>query len=399
MLRDVRSLALLATLALPLFFVFGPHAAEAQEASSMRVCSAGGVATLDDSPVCRLENIKMTEEEVRGALDGKAFSASLEGSVLQLYGRSTEDAYPVRGGIVADLIRLGDSPYWFGAYTLERADEAMLLLMHPSGEAGGPPGFLPLRGPNAPVAPRYADPLEGQISTQVVPSAALNERRRIAVYSPPVPAGTKLDVMVMADGEAIEVVGRLVEPLIKSGSINPLLIVGVFSGPAALEGEPGVPVSDLRPADYLKGFPGALDRHSRFVTFFTAELPAYIRAHHPVNEDRASWTAFGQSDGGALVLQVAVAADQPYGSVLAASPSWHPVTADACEGRASPPKVIMAAGLYETTFRATADANQGVLAACGYDVATTIYVAGHTPDVSNTLLQEALPQIASESVP
>jgi enterochelin esterase-like enzyme len=356
----------------------------AQPAAAFPDCVPAGAYV---SPVCRISGERPTATSIAAILGGRPFAVDAEGDVLRLYGHGDYPAYPVRGGLAVDLQRVEDSDYWSGAWRLVKLDEAMLFFAHPSA-VGGPPGFVTWRGPAAPQGPQWADPLEGSIENRVITSEALGENRRVAVYQPNTPADAVLDVLVITDGEAIESVARLIEPLMSEGRLAPTLVVGVFSGPGAVDGPSARPVEDVRPADYLIDFPEAGDRHGRYLRFFTREVPVWIRAHYPVTFDTYGWAAFGQSDGAAFVLRAALG--EGYGRYIAASPAWRPIRPEECSKRDDGGEVIIAAGLYEPPFLATARQTLEALQACGYTVSVQEYAAGHTPDVPNNLLWRVL---------
>lgn len=357
----------------------------AQPADEYPMCPAAGSA---ETPVCRISGEAPSASAVAAILNGRPFAVEAEDETLRLYGQGDYPAYPVRGGLSVNLQRIAGSNYWSGTWRLAKLDEAMLLFAYPHSPEG-PPGFEPWRGHNAPEAPRWADPLRGSIDTQVITSEALGENRRVAVYQPEAPADAKLDVLVITDGEAIESVARLIEPLITEGRIAPTLVIGIFSGPGAIDGPSARPAADLRPADYLIDFSNAGDRHSRYLRFFTQETPAWIRTRYPVTVRSQGWTAFGQSDGAALVLRAALQGET-YDRFIAASPAWRAIRPEECAKQARPLEVIIAAGLYEPPFLATARQTQAALNACGYRVDLREFAAGHTPDIPNTLLWQVL---------
>lgn len=375
-----------------LLFGLARHA-DAQPAAEYPDCPPAGAA---NAPVCRVSEESPLATAVAAVLKGRPFAVEADGETLRLYGQGDFPTYPVRGGLAVDLVRIKGSDYWSGTWRLTKLNEAMLLFAHPQA-AEGPPGFVAWRGPEAPQGPQWADPLKGSIDTRVISSEALGEGRRVAIYRPDAPPDTKLDVLVITDGEAIESVARLIEPLIADGRVQPTLVVGVFSGPGAVDGASARPVADVRPADYLIDFPDAGDRHGLYLRFFTLELPAWVRANHPVTSGVHGWTAFGQSDGAALVLRAALRGEG-YDRFVAASPAWRAIRPDECANRERPSEVVMAAGLYEPPFLATARQTQGALQACGYRVSLQEYAAGHTPDIPNTLLWQVLSASATRTV-
>lgn len=80
-----------------------------------------------------------------------------------------------------------------------RVREALLDVAIIRGAAVTPP--VPIRGIDAPPAPRRAQPLRGTLVALELDSPALSEKRAVTIYVPPdIPPGRRLPVIYLADG-------------------------------------------------------------------------------------------------------------------------------------------------------------------------------------------------------
>ncbi len=87
------------------------------------------------------------------------------------------------------------------------------------------------RGPHAPPAPIVSDVLKGTLDVAEVASEALGTRRKLTTYIPPGHDRSRPSpVIYAADGESVREFARTLEPLITTGQVPHIILVGVHSG-------------------------------------------------------------------------------------------------------------------------------------------------------------------------
>ena len=114
------------------------------------------------------------------------------------------------------------------------------------------------RGPLAP-SERAMGPLsQGAIKTIELESAGLGKARRIAIYTPNAPPSTLAGypMILMADGQNAPEYAAILDRLIGEGVVQPILLVGVWSGVDEADKTPW----GLRGREYIKGSAACDDR-------------------------------------------------------------------------------------------------------------------------------------------
>jgi hypothetical protein len=126
------------------------------------------------------------------------------------------------------------------------------------------------RGPEALPAPARAEPLKGELKTFDFESKALGATRKVRVYVPPGHDRTKSYHVIYAtagnDG------AHVLEPLITSGKVPPLIVVAASSGEYLGDRAAGYdPKKGVRSMEYRTGEDP--ERYAKHETFFSANCP------------------------------------------------------------------------------------------------------------------------------
>ena len=174
------------------------------------------------------------------------------------------------------------------------------------------------RGPEAPSAPERAESLQGQISSYVIDSTALDEARDLTVYLPPGHDPTQqYPVVYAADGDLVSGFATILDPQVVDGSVPAVVVVGVhpakYAGTTAFYDR----AQDLRAQEYLMGEnPERFQAHERFFVYEVSDWAEQTLGASNHREERA---VFGFSNGGGFAVSMGVRHPEHYGTVLAFS--------------------------------------------------------------------------------
>jgi enterochelin esterase-like enzyme len=256
--------------------------------------------------------------ERRAAAEADAWA---DGDELTFVYQGTAEAVDLAGGLHLPMERVPGGDLW--ALTVRVADLQRAVISYmflPRGVAGPPAFFTPTewRGPDAPPATRRSHPLRGEIATHTIASAALGEDRKLTVYLPPGHGTARPSAVVYAaDGEAVPAFASMLEPVLLDGSLPPVALVGLHSGPAGGTRAAGNPVVDLRAQEYLTGHDDR--RFAAHERFFVSEVVPWAEAQFAVATNPARRAVFGFSNGGAFATTMGVRHPALFGSILAFS--------------------------------------------------------------------------------
>jgi enterochelin esterase-like enzyme len=304
-----------------------------------------------------------------------------DGDTLTFFHRGEAERVSVLfGGDLQQLRRLPDSDVWVLSLQRPRLQEAVLsyaILPHRADEdplRGRPFAFKTWRGSKAPPAPERADPLKGVVRTVEFDSQSLVAKRRVRVYLPPdFDRARSCPTVYATDGRDV---APVLEPLITSGKVPPLVVVAAASG--GYLGGPGGhdPKKDLRAMEYLPGIDD--DRFARHEKFFCEELAAWAEREFGASATRGKRAVFGTSNGGRFAVEMGLRHPDRFGHVFAFSVAGRRELKPL--GRAEqPPHFHLAAGIWEGPFlqitREVADA----LSRKGIPSTLTTRVGGHDP--------------------
>jgi len=273
--------------------------------------------------LCRV-NRDWTIEELQEQLNGHQTAVWRDGDTLNFAYKGRVDDVMLMGGISTSLIPVGNSDYWIA--TLRIKDLRRAMITYGFYELRGdrlslvPDSTGIWRGPRAPEYPEVSYPLDGYIFSTFLYSPALDETRQVTVYFPPnYERGQEYPVIYMPFGQAVHSYAQVAEPLIKDGTIPPMLIVGAHSAPFE-----STRVRYIE--EYVLGRNDeAYDAHEQF---FTQELRRWAELSWGASEDPANRALFGFNYGAVFAGNTGVRQPDLYGHVMMFS-AWNRPTVHA----------------------------------------------------------------------
>ena len=288
--------------------------------------------------------------ELRGRVGLGHHAIWAEGDILHVLWRGDADQVTLSGGIMAPMWPVPDADgLWEASLRVRRLDESVITLSVRALAAtdlpfGGPPADgLTWRGPLAPGEDSRDQPLAGEVEEHILQSAALRADRTVTVYVPPAGlTGGPLAGCVLADGEATLSFAQALEPVLLSGAVPPVLLVGVHNAVAAGDGRER---SELRGQEYVPGHEPT--RFAAHLSFVTDEVIPWATARFPVGGD-GPWIAAGFSNGAAWAIGAAQRRPDVFGGVAALSAG---VVPQRVAGPSRAVRHYLAAGTLEEGFR------------------------------------------------
>ncbi|CAN5509744.1 hypothetical protein BH10PLA2_BH10PLA2_03080 [soil metagenome] len=287
----------------------------------------------------------------------------------------------VVGGETKKLHRLPESDVW--TITLERPglQKGVFTYSLIPGNKGEPPfkrgeKLKPntWRGPDAPSAPALTKLLQGTVKNIDFPSKSLSGTRKVNVYLPPKHDKTQPTAVIYAtDGQTRP---EVLEPLIVSGKIRPVIVIGAACGEylGVLDGK--VPYEfqkDLRALEYLPG-PDE-ERFKKHEVFFCEELAAWAQKEFGASPDRKNKGVLGCSNGARFAVEMGLRHPDLFGHVLAFS-----VAGDSklkLPKTDVQPHYYLAAGTWEKNFHKITQAVHDQLVKASIPVDFHSRVSGH----------------------
>lgn len=331
-----------------------------------------------DGPACRIPGA-VDAMTAQGRLPPGADEAFwVDGDVFHVVARRTGRAVSLCCSVQSAMEKLEPaSDLWAVSIRVDEIKKAVLdVMILTDGSTQQPLAETPQwRGPEAPARALTTALPEEVLTTHVIDSVALAEKRKIDIYRP-VGAGP-MRVIYMADGESVALFARTIHPLILSGALPPVMIVGLHSGPA--DQLPGEEASLVRHQEYLPGWFG--EPQPRFVAhdlFFMSEvLPlAEEMGASSRPEDRG---VAGYSDGAAWALAMATEHPGAFGKVMALSFGWADAGFLDRMGDVRFGDVWLGAGTLEPVFQDAARQAVRTVTPVSERVAFDSRVAGHSP--------------------
>jgi enterochelin esterase-like enzyme len=226
------------------------------------------------------------------------------------------------------------------------------------------------RGSDAPPAPERAETLAGSLETTVLESDWLANDRAVTVYLPPGhdPAQT-WPVIYMTDGQGTENYAAILDPLIVSGDLPPVMLVGVHApDPQDAMG----PRDDARAAEYLVG--AGDSRFDAHMSFFMDEVMPWAEATYGASAAREDRAVFGFSNGASFAMVTGLRSPERVSAVIAFSIAWLPLER-AAEG--PPVRYYLISGTLEPDFLHNTRTWADTLEAGGFEIEMSTWVAGH----------------------
>lgn len=319
--------------------------------------------------LCRV-NRDWTIEELQEQLAGKQTAVWRDEDTLNFAYKGRVDDVYLTGSISTMLNPVGRSDYW--VVSLRIKDLRRAVITHAIYELRGDIGYYVegsrgvWRGHRAPEHPETAVPLDGYVFTTYIYSSALDEMRMVSVYTPPnYDRDATYPVIYMPTGQAVAWFAQVTEPLIKNGSIPPVLIVGAHSAP--FESTRARPIEE-----YILGMnPEAYEAHEQF---FTEEMRRWAELGWGASEETSERAIFGFSNGAVFAGNTGVRQPDLYGHVIVFSASQRPTVTP--RSRIDADYYLLAGTLETATYTETQRAHFTLLL-LGVDASFNQRVAGH----------------------
>lgn len=338
---------------------------------------------------CRLIVKDYSLEAALLALGDKRLAATLAGSNLTLYARTSGEAPSICCSLQNIVWQnMPNSVLWISRYRLKDPDEAILSLsLRDQRESGLSP--VVIRGSKALPEPLRVERLNGKVAEHEIYSEQLRETRKLLVYTPPGYAPqVAYPLLLLADGQSLPAYSSIIERLIADGLISPIVIIGLVSAPDGIVGYPEAPLykAELRNSEYVKGLAAdsaRFDGYQRFVvdTVIPWAQRSFSGARSP--EDVA---LMGFSSGGGFALHTALANPDVIGPAIVMSPSFSDLFAGSFSSDGRTCKLFVSAGLYEPDFLASTKFMVKKIRNAGIPVEDYYVAAGHASDQWEALL-------------
>lgn len=293
------------------------------------------------------------------------------GDALIVVARADGDALFTCCSLQERMEKLTDDVF-AAQFRMRRLDEAHLSFVN----MGGDPQ-TERRSYFGPSARRIAaaDDVSGTLEEFTVFGEALEENRRLVLYRPPhFNPNVPFALLVLFDGDGVRGYAQHLEPLMVSGALPQLAILGVPSGASAV-----VPNADydfdVRAADYLPGFnAGGGDRFERHRSFVLDQ--ALPEAEARLGASANARIIAGSSNGAVAALEIALSSPEPFYGAIVMSRGFRSHIIEPTP-RAQHLRIHFSAGLYEPNFRQTTRRSVMILQEAGFDVGYADYVDGH----------------------
>lgn len=335
---------------------------------------------------CRMPGA-ISAEEARHRLTGKDEAFWVDDGVFHVVARRAVPAVNLCCDIQSGMEPVeGEPGLWRLSTWVQDIDRAVLdVIIIPSPQkATRLMSDIPSwRGPNAPGRMAVKPAPRAWVSEHTIQSQTLGRPRGITIYRPPVPG--PLPVLYMADGESVTGYAETIQPLIENGSLPPVMLVGLHSGPQ--DAAPDDDLNMIRSREYLFGLDtgdGSLfDRHETFLLEEVLPLAESLGA----STEPSQRIVAGYSNGAAWSLAMAGRNPERFGKVLALSFGWsaEPLRDLLTEGRFG--DVYLNAGTLETSFHEDTAATARLMQTRAERVKFDSRVAGH----SQTMWLEQFP--------
>ncbi|MEZ4697296.1 MAG: alpha/beta hydrolase-fold protein [Rhodothermales bacterium] len=357
-------------------------------------------ADIPESSPCRFTDAPRLAEVERRLNDDTAAAWGGDDRWTIAY-RAPDDSVTsldVMGGVQLPMSRIEGTRLWALALRLPGADSAVIatrfLIRHGRQFAWDTTSVREWRGKDAPPKPVFADGvntmLAGTIEVDSLWSDALQAWRKLTIYLPPGHTRERrIPVVYFADGQTVGDYSRVVDPLIASGELRPVALIGVWVSRGTPSGGPPRSIAeDLRSIEYHEGVESVPGADSAFVVaryrghkrFFTEEVRRWAEDSLFVSTDRRWRGVHGSSSGGHFALTLGRERPDLYGFVIANSNSI--ATEPPAGGWQNAPRYYVSAGILEQpTIKKSLTSLGDSLSAHGIPNVVNIYYDGHDSDI------------------
>lgn len=350
----------------------------------------------DVALLARRLKTNVSAEEAARLLRPNTTALDVRGDNVLFLARTSKFKVSLAGTFTAPMERIAGTDFWASRFRIAFIDQALLKFMAIDDTWQTLPGTKAIdwRGPLAGPAPVAKAKLAGTIVKRQLWSNALQETRKINVYLPPgYSADKRYAALYMGDGDFIDGWAAVIEPLIESRAIPPIVIVAAEAGQRGIVEDRSALGVELRAADYLPGFENAGDRFERHMRFFTQELLPYAEKEFALIPDRTKRAIQGQSNSAVFVRWAGYEHPELFAAVLAFSLGWNPKIDRPAPTDPHRARFIVSAGLYEGGFYVSTKRTAAMLRERNYDVTEEYPYAGHDPNAWSMMLAKYLPQV------
>jgi enterochelin esterase-like enzyme len=328
-------------------------------------------------PLCRVAeapDVATLESMLR-----KGESLGRAGNELTFAYRSSAQRVRLDGGLQYPLSRVKGTDLWTITLRVVELDRlAFSYFFVPSDAVRERFAWQRWRGSDAPAEPLEVEKVKGRLLEQTIDSKFLSSSRRLTIYEPPPVEGKPLAGVVYAgDGAALITLSRVVEPLITSGRLPRILIVGLHAAGA-----------NQRTAEYMiRAVPGN-ERFLAHERFFLEEVIPSIESQFSLPENGDRRALFGFSASAAWATETALRHPERFRRVIALSSAGLPkIEQPDLVGQVA---FFLAAGTLEPRFHQNAIAWSDLLEEHAVSHLLRTEVAGHDFVMWRRLFPEAL---------
>jgi enterochelin esterase-like enzyme len=309
----------------------------------------------------------------------------------------------VIGGIQLPMSRIEGTRLWALALRLPGADSAVISLDLRTRRGGevrsDTTAIREWRGRNAPPKPREALWVSGTLRSDSLWSDTLDTWRGVTIYLPPGHTrARRIPVVYFADGQIVSSYARIIDPLVESGELPPVALVGMWVSRGSPKGGPATgPGDDLRTIEYHEGVESLPGADSAFVVaryhghkhFFTEEVRRWAEDSLFVSTERRWRAVHGSSSGGHYALTLGRERPDLYGLVIANSNAGADALSAPARGWTAAANHYVSVGrLEQPSLTRTLTALGDSLARYGIPQVVNIYPSGHDSQV----WRESLPR-------
>ncbi len=273
------------------------------------------------------------------------------------------------------MSRIGGSNNWWAGFRVTSAEESILSFIPPNKLSSAPfENLLVIRGDQASPPPpeNQLSLLDGKVEALSIYSHALQDFRKVSVYTPREHAAGAYPVLFLTDG-AMDVFVGIIDKMIAMEAIPPTVIVAVDS-------------SQARMTEYVANPSPGYEQH---MEFFTGELRSWAITHLEVTTRADQTLVAGFSNGAVFALDAALKHPGVYGGVVAMSPGVLPFDALPKDFKCSA-HFQVSAGHYEAQFVTVVKQLETALSQAGCQTTSRYMWAGHFQDQWKSVLFEAL---------
>ncbi|MAL17543.1 MAG: hypothetical protein CL670_14865 [Balneola sp.] len=316
-----------------------------------------------DKTACRITQ-NPSLDEARAYLDSSNYSIWSNGNTWSAAYRLDDESIQslqLMGGIQLPLSRFENTDIWAISLNIPGLDTA-LISTSISYQKGA--SFVTddetiriWRGKNAEAKQEITEDLNGIIKIDSIWSDTLKEWRKISIYKPSkAPENGTYPVVYFADGQGVGKYAQIIDPLIKSGELPPVILVGIWGRRGLVNSnKPYNPTNDYRTVEYHEGvgeYPGAdsllvVNHHLAHKYYFTHEVPAIIEAEYNASKDRTLRAIHGVSSGANFALLIGREMPDKFGLIIANSLGPETVKKEPVKGWENAAMHYLSVGLLE----------------------------------------------------